>query len=207
MKCRYVKTALATALLSGYGALHAENIDLFVDNSNTADLPNVLFIIDNTANWTSAFTNEIAALKATFLAMETAGTAAKFNVGVMFAAETSSSDSSVQGGYVRAAIRPMTDTNKTLYANMINALDVNKDKGNSGQSSLVMAEAFRYFSAGLAYSGNNKAKADYYGNTAADWSASATSAASKAAMQLIYALDGNALSGKSAPSYIPPPVG
>lgn len=182
----------------------AEDIDLFIGaQSSSSDQPQVLFIIDNTANWTQAFDNEMAALRNVFSNLP----ADKIQVGVMLSAETSSSDSSVPGGYVRAAIRPMSAANKALYADMFSAMDVGKDKGNGGQSSLVMAEAYRYFSAGDARSGSNKAKADYTGNTGADWSNSATTAASKAAMQAIYALPGNALNSKSAATYNAPAGG
>jgi len=176
----------------------AEDIDLFIGaQSSTGEQPQVLFIIDNTANWTQAFDNEMAALRNVFSSLP----ADKVQIGVMLAAETSNSDSNVPGGYVRAAIRPMSEATKPLYAAMFSAMDVGKDKGNGGQSSLVMAEAYRYLSAGQARSGNNKAKADYTGNSAADWSNSASSAASKAAMQAIYALPGNALGSKSAATY------
>jgi type IV pilus assembly protein PilY1 len=202
MKIAYIKYVLAAALLMCHCMARAEDIDLFVNNPAGSQLPNVLFIVDNTANWTQAFTNEISALANTFANLPVnADDSAKFNVGVMFAAETSSADNNVQGGYVRAAIRPMTRVNKAKYSAMIAALDVGKDKGNSGQSSLVMAEAYRYFSAGLAYAGNYKAKADYTGNTGADWSNSATTPASLAAMQAIYLLPGNALSAKYASTY------
>lgn len=182
----------------------AEDIDLFIGaQTGAGDQPQVLFIIDNTANWTQAFDNEMTALRNVFASLP----ADKVQVGVMFAAETSSSDSNLQGGYVRAAIRPMSAFNKTAYANMFAALDVGKDKGNSGQSSLVMAEAYRYLSAGQARSGNNKAKADYTGNNGADWSKSATTPASLAAMKAIYALPGNALGSKSATTYNAPGAG
>lgn len=182
----------------------AEDIDLFMGaQSSVGDQPQVLFIVDNTANWTQAFDNEMEALRNVFASLPDD----RIKVGVMFAAETSSSDSNVQGGYVRAAIRPMTAANKVLYGAMFDAMDVGKDKGNSGQSSLVMAEAHRYLSSDRARSGNGKAKADYTGNTAADWSPSATTAASKAAMQDIYALPGNALAGKSAETYLGPDGG
>jgi len=205
MKIGYTKYVLAATLLMCQCMAHAEDIDLFVNKPAGSDLPNVLFIVDNTANWTTVFTDEITALQNIFLSLPVnANGTPQFNVGVMFAAETSNTDSNVQGGYVRAAIRPMTTVNKQLYANMIAALDVNKDKGNSGQSSLVMSEAYRYFSAGLAYSGNGKAKADYTGNTGANWSNSATSAASLIAMKAIYALPGNALSSYLASSYNSP---
>lgn len=182
----------------------AEDIDLFIGaQTGSGDQPQVLFIIDNTANWTQAFDNEMAALRNVFNGLP----ADRIQVGVMLAAETSGSDNNVQGGYVRAAIRPITAANRSLYAAMFSAMDVGKDKGNSGQSSLVMAEAYRYLSGGDARSGNNKAKADYTGNTGADWSNSATTDASKAAMQAIYALPGNALTSKSATRYTAPGAG
>ena len=175
-----IKRALAIIAMLCQSSLHAEDIDLFSGSpTGTNNLPNVLFIIDNTANWTQAFTNEIAALKAVFANLPAnPDGSAKFNVGVMLAAETSSTDSNLSGGYVRAAMRPMTVANRALYAAMIGALDVGKDKGNGGASSLVMAEAYRYFSGGAPYAGNNKAKTDYAGNTGSDWSSAATSPAS-----------------------------
>lgn len=203
MKLPILKSAAILALLTVHCSLQAEDVDLFVGNQAASNgLPNVLFIVDNTANWTQAFTNEIAALSSTFAALpENPDGTARFNIGLMLSAETGSSDSNVSGGYVRAAIRPMTAANKQKYAAMISALDVGKDKGNGGASSLTMAEAYRYFSRGAPYSGNNKAKADYTGNTGADWSNSATTTASLAAMRAIYTLPGNALSSKSATRY------
>lgn len=182
-----------------------EDIDLFIGaQSAAADQPQVLFIVDNTANWTNAFVNEKNALRDVFKSLPEG----RVQVGVMFSAETSSSDSNVQGGYVRASIRLMDADTKLLYGNMFDALDVGTDKGNGGQSSLVLAEAYRYFSGGEARSGNNKAKADYSGNTAADWSPSATTIASKKAMQAIYALpDDDALDSKPAKKYNAPGAG
>ncbi len=46
------------SMLVASPALHAEDIDLFVGSSVTAgDLPNVLFVIDNTANWSQSATD------------------------------------------------------------------------------------------------------------------------------------------------------
>jgi type IV pilus assembly protein PilY1 len=205
MKIAYIKYVLAAALLTCHCIVRAEDIDLFVNKPAGSQLPNVLFIVDNTANWTQAFTNEISALTNTFnnLPVNTDGTA-KFNVGVMFFTESGGSNNSTKGGYVRAAIRPMTATNKAKYAAMMAALDVGKDKGNSGESSLVMAEAYLYFSAGSPYAGNLKVKADYTGNMGATWSSSTYTAATLTAMQAIYPLSGNALRSLSASSYTSP---
>jgi len=204
MKIANIKYVLATTLLMCHCMAHAEDIDLFVNSPAGSQVPNVLFIVDNTANWTQAFTNEIAALKATFNGMPVNpdGTA-NFNVGVMFFTESGNGNSGPDGGYVRAAIRPMTAANIAKYVAMFGNLDVGNDKGNAGQASLVMAEAYRYFSGGLAYAGNNKGKADYTGNTAANYPNN-TPAAALTAMKAVYALPGNALSSLTASRYNSP---
>jgi len=61
--------------------------------------------LDNTANWTQAFANEISALANTFNGLPVTHGTAKFNVGVMFADEPQSQQQ-YQGGYVRAASVP-----------------------------------------------------------------------------------------------------
>lgn len=87
MKIRVAKL-LVVASLSIPGALaYAEDIDLFVGvpTDQTTDLPNVLFVVDNTANWGSGnnpqpFTNLRAALAATLDGLPEN----RFRVGVMF---------------------------------------------------------------------------------------------------------------------------
>ncbi|OWW21866.1 pilus assembly protein [Noviherbaspirillum denitrificans] len=189
------KIAAATALLGFHMSVPAEDIDLFVGASTSAsEVPNVLFIVDNTANWNTAFTNEIAALANTLAGLPVN----KFRVGMMFAVETGGVNNNVDGGYVRAAMRLMDSDNKTKYQALVNSLDKLKDKGNGGTASLVMAEAYRYFSGGAPNGGNGKGKTDYTGNTLSD--ASGGTAASRA----VWALTGNALSSKDATSYISP---
>jgi len=192
MKTRF-STALAAAVLLGYGATaNTEDIDLFVGTQSSANaLPNVLFVIDNTANWNQAFANEMSALANTFeeLPLNEDGTA-RFNVGIMLANETGSPNNNISGGYVRAAFRPMTQENKDKYADLIRSLDKLGDKGNGGYSAITLAEAYYYFSGGTPYAGNNKVKTDYAGNVYG-------TAASKA----IYALGDNALSAFDGTRY------
>ncbi len=83
----------------------------------------------------------------------------------MMYSETGSPNNNISGGYVRAAIRPMGNGNADLYSELIQGLDIKNDKANGGDAGLSMAEAYRYFSAGEPYAGNNKAKTDYKGNT------------------------------------------
>jgi len=194
---------IATTLL-GIGSACAEDIDVFSATPG-GGLPNVLFIVDNTANWNQAFSNEMAALYNTFtnLPVNTDGSA-KFNVGIMFATETGSPNNSVSGGYIRAAIRPMTSANKALYAAMIQSFDKLKDKGNGGYSAVEMAEAYYYFSAAAPYAGNSKIKADFSSNYCVGCNLTSSQAAADNA---VYALTGNALSGEYATTYNAPPSG
>lgn len=193
-KIFFVSVLLFTAIA------HAEDIDLFVTNtsSTNTELPNVLIILDNTANWSSAFANEMNALQVVMsgLAQD------KFNVGLMMFTETGSGNSGNDGGYIRAAIRRMNATNKALYSAVftggtigsqsISALGVNADKSNGGKLGLTMADAYRYFNSGAPYSGNNKVKTDYQGNTLSNNIISALSTS------------GWALSSKTSTPYIGP---
>jgi type IV pilus assembly protein PilY1 len=186
---KWLGSALMGALACAPAA--AEDIDLFMGPtlSSSACLPNVLIIVDNTANWNTAFTNEKAALVSLFNAIP----ANKFRVGLMMFTETGSGNSGNDGGYVRAAVRTMDSANKTKYAALINAIDQTADKSNGGKAGKAMWEAYQYL-AGLApHAGNNKNKTDYTGNTAGNASDDA-----------VHALTGNALDSKSDTSYTSP---
>ncbi len=206
MRNRFCHYFLAALALSFNATVSAEDVDLFVGlPPDTTSTPNVLFMVDNTANWNTAFTNEMAVLVSTFTNMaENDDGTAKFNVGVMLANETGNPNNNTKGGYIRAAIRPMDTTNKALYAEMFNRFDVGDDKGNGGKSGLQMAEAYRYFAGGAVYAGNGKVKTDYTGNTGFDWKNNTYTAESKTAMQAIYALTGNALDSFNASTYNSP---
>lgn len=198
MKLTFPKLALASTLLGVSLTAPATDLDLYVNlpTPSAAARPNVLFIIDNTANWNQAFANEKGAIATTLrnLPVNLDGSA-KFNVGFMFQSETGGSDSGEKGGYIRAAIRPMDATNKAKYEAMINALGENADKSNGGSGPLSMAEAYRYFSGGVPYAGNQKAKSDYRSNTEAP-----------TALQAVHNLPGNALNAKGSTRYNSPIV-
>jgi type IV pilus assembly protein PilY1 len=179
-------------------AAYAEDIDLFADAPPSGnDLPNVLFIVDNTANWNTAFTNEMSALYnvLTNLPLAADGVSARFNIGIMLATETGSPNNNTAGAYVRAAIRPMNATNKALYAALVSSLNQTGDKGNGGKSALNMVEAYRYFSGGAPVAGNGKVKTDYTSNIFGTLQSKA-----------IYALGGNALSSFNGTTYTAPPA-
>lgn len=169
----------AAALVAGPArAQYSSDIDIYSGAPSNLDLPNVLIVLDNTANWNTAYANEIAALVSTFNALPTS----KFRLGLMLFTESGGANSNVEGGYVRAAIRTLDATTQPKMSALVNSLDKLADKGNRAMVGLTMAEAYYYFAGKPAVGGADKLKADFAGNTHG-------SAASRA----VYALPGNAL--------------
>jgi type IV pilus assembly protein PilY1 len=171
----------------------AEDIELFVGvPPTTQETPNVIIVMDNTANWNTKFANEKAALVSVFNGMP----ANKFRVGLMMFTETGGGNSGEDGAYVRAAARVITADNKSTYANLISNLDIANDKSNGGKVGKAMMEVYRYLSGGSAHAGNEKNKTDYSNNTAGN-----------AYDDAVHALTGNALNSKSASIYNKPGSG
>jgi type IV pilus assembly protein PilY1 len=201
MKSRLVAGAmLAGSLLIGQGRALAEDIDLFVQPAGTATgIPNVLFIVDNTANWSqnvdgqAIIVNELNALETTLsdVPVNDDGSAV-IRVGLMLYTETGNPNNNVRGGYIRAAIRDMTEANKDLYVAMFNSLNENADKSNAGKAGLAMAEAWLYYAGEAPFAGNNKVKTDYLNNTGSS------------ASHDIYALPGNAINAFNGTPYNSP---
>lgn len=193
MKNLIRNTMLIASLLAFHLPSPAEDTDLFVGVPPSAtDLPNVLIVLDNTANWNTAFTNEQAAL----IAVVNGLPVNKFRVGLMMFTETGSGNSGEDGGYVRAAVRTLdTAATKTKYANLVSGIDKVADKSNGGKLGKTMTDAYQYFAGGAPYTGNNKVKTDYTGN-----------ASGSASSNAIYALSNNALSSKAGSPYTSPIV-
>ena len=140
-----MKTYLSRMLLVLSASLahkvFAEDIDLFVGvPSSSTGAPNVLIILDNTANWNDAFANEMAALRSVVNALPED----KFRLGIMMFTETGVE---IRGRTVRtrAALRPMDAANKTAMANLVTSFDKVGDKSNGGKISKAMQEAYLYF--------------------------------------------------------------
>lgn len=181
--------ALGLSVLAPAHAQFTSDIDIYSGTPSAADAPNVLIVLDNTANWSSAFTNEMAALVSTFNNLPVD----RFRVGLMMFTESGTGNSGPDGGYVRAASRLLDASHKTRLAALLNSLDVGDDKSNSGKAGLAMAEAYFYLAGKAPYAGNNKNKTDYTGNT--------FGTAASAAM---YARPGNALGSRAGSPYASP---
>ena len=137
MKIITIRNLLVAALLALNLPSQAEDIDLFVGTPpNPNEVPNVLIVLDNTANWSQPFINEMNALKSVIAGLP----ADKFRVGLMMYTETGGGNSGEDGGYVRAAIRLLDADTKVKYQAMINSFDVGDDKGNGGKSAKAMVD-------------------------------------------------------------------
>lgn len=149
--------AIVSCLVAGLG--RADDIDLYMINPQiSAERPNVLIFVDNTSNWSTYFANEVSALSSLLN-----GLSDQFNVGIMM---FSKANDPASGGYVRAAIRQMTSTNRPLYSAMISALDSNSDQSNSTTPyGRAMMEAWLYFNGMTAVGGAGAASRDYPGNS------------------------------------------
>src|SRR5262245_6746919 len=184
---RRLATGLAAASLAIFQPpAGAEDIDLFVQPQGAnSGVPNVLILLDNTANWEQPFTAEIAAIVEAVNALEVtnaAGDSVEFRLGLMMFTETGNPNNNIDGGYVRAAIRDLDAGYKTKFMALLNSLHKVQDRSNGGKAGLTTMEAYYYFAGKTPRSGNNKVKTDYQGNTTG-------TTASKA----IYGLPGNAL--------------
>jgi type IV pilus assembly protein PilY1 len=177
----------------------ADDTEIFLANpAIAAQRPNVLIMLDNTANWNQAFANEKSALVTTVNGLDD-----RFNVGWAGFVETGNPNDNVDGAYVRAAVRQMTETNKTRLAEMVQALDQTYDVGNNATYGLAMAEIYRYF-AGLTASSGSKRKRDYSGNVMPATGNNANDNPGLAKSNAVWALPGNAFANSSTTTYTSP---
>ncbi|HEY3077249.1 MAG TPA: hypothetical protein VGJ74_18925, partial [Burkholderiales bacterium] len=161
-----IASSLAFAGLLGLPATSpAEDIDIFSINPSVSSLrPNVLIILDNSANWSSTdsvgggskYQNVRSALSNSIN-----GLSDQFNVGLMLFGETGGANDGVDGGVVRAGIRQMTTTNKDKYKAFFDSVDGNFDKTNNTAMGLAFAEAYYYFTGKPSVSGKGKNKREY----------------------------------------------
>ena len=170
MNLRNLLTSLASvcALGASSGVLGqfvdpaGDDTDIFLANPTiSATRPNVVILLDNTANWNTPFATEKQALINIANSLITDA----FNVGLAMFVETGGGNDSQDGAYMRFAVRQMTPTNKARFTTVVNGLDIVGDKSNNAVPGLAMGELYRYFAGLQAVSGLAKLKRDYWGNT------------------------------------------
>ncbi len=153
--------ALACLCTCPFGT-YAEDIDSFPGPVHAAgESANVLVILDNSSHWErkSELGKPMLPIVQKALAEVLRSYAVdSVNIGLMLYAQADGDDAS--GGYVRAAIRPMTAESAELYARQFESLDSKDDRGLDGQLALAQAEAYRYFSGGDATVGPGRQKTD-----------------------------------------------
>ena len=87
-----------------------DDTDIFLANPTIqATRPNVVILLDNTANWNTPFDTEKQAL----INITTSLVTDAFNLGLAMFVETGGANDTVDGAYMRFAVRQMTPTNKT----------------------------------------------------------------------------------------------
>ena len=121
------KTLYAIALCSVLAPMStclAEDIDIYAKPASSTGVgnPNILIIIDNSANWAAANQGWPGGIKQGESELRAVRTVAseldnKVNLGLMLF--TPGSGTNKNGGYVRFNIRPMNQTNKTALSDLI----------------------------------------------------------------------------------------
>ncbi len=153
---------LLWGLLVLAGGAQAQDTDLFMTNNPNSNVrPNVLIVLDNTANWSQSLgaTTKFALERQALAAVVNGFSEGAFNVGLMLFSESGDGNAQVSGGYVRSAIRQMTATNKSTLQELVLGLNINGDKGSGAEYAKAMDEAYLYFEGLVARSGD-KIKTD-----------------------------------------------
>lgn len=167
-------TALLTScsvavLAAGAGPAQAEDIDIYMSMPPSSDLPNILFVLDNSANWSASlpvprcvYKNvpagvpdgppdheqskkiglEKCALHNVIDALGNSDVPLA-NVGLMLFNESPAANS---GGYPRIAFTPVNDQTREQLKERVRAIGLNEDKGNNAAFAKSLHEAYLYFS-------------------------------------------------------------
>jgi len=168
---KFLRTALAALMCSLATVAGAafdpvmDDTDIFMVNPSIAgERPNILIVLDTTANWSQAFAVEKSALVSVVNSLSSS-----YNVGLM-----QFTGGNIDGAYVRFAVRQMSNGNKSALSTMVNnltdspATNGSGDKTNNSVPGLSMVEVYRYFKGLTSFSGANpehEVRTDYTGNT------------------------------------------
>ncbi|MGE3349744.1 MAG: pilus assembly protein [Ramlibacter sp.] len=157
-------TGVVAGLLLASTAARSEDIDIFTAGSTgTAGAPNIMFLLDNSANWSRASQkwpdssgnqgeSELEAIQNLLAGMSTT---TPINMGLALYNQSGSS----YGGYIRFGSRDMTvAANRTAFSNILGGIRANinspneKVAQNSGEAE-ALYELHKYFSNTAPYLG------------------------------------------------------
>jgi hypothetical protein len=123
---KLLKKALIASIISGLAmpVQHtlAEDTDIYAANTSAATNPNILIVIDNSANWNAASQHWAGGIKqgqSELNAMRTVIGELSDNINLGLMMFTPGSGSTLDGGYIRYHIRQMTTTNKSAFQTML----------------------------------------------------------------------------------------
>lgn len=181
---RKLNALLAMAALVSAATAGGEDIDIFAGLPMDQELPNVLIVWDNSANWTAdinvancKYADNSGMPKASApdkeqgkkMAIEKCAIynvidalplgpngGARFNVGLMLFNESSGNS----GGYPRQQFLPMTAANKQWLKDTIRNITVNGDKGSNAAFTKTLHEAYLMYSKAAPYMGTREGKWD-----------------------------------------------
>jgi type IV pilus assembly protein PilY1 len=179
------RLACGLAIVLGVGAAYGEDIDIYSEPNTAGDLPNVLFVLDDSANWSSTIPaancyykengvtssvgpqeqgKKVAIEKCALynlvdaLPVSTSGDAdhnALFNLGLMLLNE-----SPYNGAYPRKAFTALTTNNKAALKTAIAGLSINADKGSNADFAKALHESYLYLKGLAPYQGQLAPKRD-----------------------------------------------
>ncbi len=175
--CRLAAASAALTLAVATHTARADDIDIYSNPPADGLVPNVLFIIDNTANWSATITTptcdaaganvkasspnkeegtkmgaEKCALWKLINSMSVADLG-QYNLGFMLFNESPDS-----AGYPRLAfIHVQSAADKQTILNMIAGLGINADKGNNASTAETFYEAWLWFNSSAVRLGNKTA--------------------------------------------------
>jgi type IV pilus assembly protein PilY1 len=180
--------AFTLTLLAGACALpsgvRADDIDIFLGaQSNTVNAPNIIFLLDDTDNWSAndpvwGEANGVAELAAIQAQLKKITLTSPANVGLaMLNSNSGTAIGQVGGGFIRFAIRDMTvSSNRTALTNLLGDIsgNINHEK-LTGQKTkdeeAAFYEIYKYLSGLTPYTGLYQAGdplnqyVDIFGNT------------------------------------------
>lgn len=160
---RFFGIALALVLGAAASCVRAEDIDLFIGSApaTAVNRPNILFVIDNSANWAAASQHWPGGIKqgqSELNALRNVLSQVTDNVNIGLMMFTAGAGSNKNGAYVRYAVRQMTAVNKAALQELIgDATCVNGSNSLNGTPNCI----YNNFSGGSLNESINTAATDY----------------------------------------------